>query len=304
MYPEELKKYIPPEFDLAKYKKTANMELIYWLDNLISRADLFEYYLVNDLTFGEDKRESENSANVFAAIANDELSSEEIFERDVINNLEQGAYINPNMLNYVDAMYVYQNKNTVPIVSNISFYHLLELRNHYITEDLEELYSKVEKSILPSAMVENLGVLNTEICSYNNDGKVDESWLKIDMNCTDKEIKSAFNDWLEQARLKQNKDAKQKKWKHKVKLLNETTFRKWHDSKVLAYIDIVTWNFLKQNKITYKIIGDILYPDPKNLADKAKMIEDTSHTYACQLTSSLFLTRMLKVALDKKTEEN
>lgn len=304
MYPEELKKYIPPEFDLAKYKKTANMELIYWFDNLISRAGLFEYYLVNDLTFGEDKRESENSANVFAAIANDELSSEEIFERDVINNLEQGAYINPNMFNYVDAMYVYQNKNTVPIVSNISFYQLLELRNHYITEDLEELYSKVEKSILPSAMVENLGVLNTEICSYNNDGKVDESWLKIDMNCTDKEIKSAFNDWLEQARLKQNKDAKQKKWKHKVKLLNETTFRKWHDSKVLAYIDIVTWNFLKQNKITYKIIGDILYPDPKNLADKAKMIEDTSHAYACQLTSSLFLTRMLKVALDKKTEEN
>ena len=304
MYRDQLEKYIPLEFDLSKYDATANMELVHWLDNLMKRARSFSCYLSNDLQLNEYEPEQNSISEGFFEFANDGLSSKQLFETNVTNNIEQGAHIDSNVHNLIQAMFVFDNKSNLSVLGSMTLNDLIVLKDRFITQEFEELHSEIEPSIFPSEMIENLGKLNDEIFSFSDDGKMELSWLKVDMNCTDKEIKSAFDDWLKQARTRQTKDIKPKRREHKIKTLNKTTFRKWHDAKVLSYIDIVTWNFLKQNKPTSKIIGEILFPDPRNLADKAKIIEDTVHPYACQLTSTMFLGRMLKLVLADNWEEN
>ncbi|MBL1320427.1 MAG: hypothetical protein COA63_005120 [Methylophaga sp.] len=306
MYSEHLQKFIPPEFDLAKYEKSANIELIYWVDNLIKRAKPLSCFLNSDHEFTVYKCNSESESESdkgFYDFVSDGLDERELFERDVRLNILSGTFVDENIHNLVQAMFIDETSHAVSIISEMNYADLISLDEKNITKEKRELFSTVEQSRFPSDLEKNLGELNNPIYSYSVNGEIDLSWLKVDMSCSDSEISTAFNDWLKQHREKEESLIKTKRRMHKLKKINKTAFRKWHDAKVLAYIDLVTWNFLNKQKITSINLGEILFPDPRIISDKAKMIDDTTKPYAERLTSNRFIRRVGKIVVDEKRKK-
>lgn len=304
MYPEHLRKFIPPEFDLAKYEEAANMELIHWVDNLIKRAKPLICFLNSDHEFTGYKCNSESEYEKgFHDFVSGGLDERELFERDVIENIFNGALVDENVHNLVQAMFIDETRHSASIISEMNYADLISLDGKNLTKERRDLYSTVEHSMFPSELEKNLGELNNPIYSYSSNGEIELSWLKIDMSCSDSEISAAFNDWLKQHRAKEESLIKTKRRMHKLKKINKTAFRKWHDAKVLAYIDLVTWNFLNKQKITSINLGKILFPDPRIISDKAKMIDDTTKPYAERLTSNRFIRRVGKIVIDEKRKK-
>lgn len=301
MYPEYLHQYIPPDFDLAKYDKAANMEFINWIENLEQRFEPFMHYLTGDTTCNELKKKDANKydKNLYAFI-NEGVNQKELVQKKISNNISCGVVLDSLFHSFFKTSFIDDGTEYASIVKGITYAELVLLRDAYITEEVQELYSKAEPSFFSSVWEKNLGKLNDVIHSHGSDGEVNLSWLKVDMNCSDSEITSAFSTWLKKTRTKQEAEDKPKRREFKLKNFNQVAFRKWHDSKVLPYIDLVTWNFLQENKVTSRILGDILFPDPRNLSDTTAIINDTVKPLAIKLTSKVTLKRMM-AALAYKT---
>lgn len=304
MYPKNLLKYIPPNFDLSKYDKAANMELIHWVNNLMNRAKPLSCFLNNDYEFTEYKCNSENAdERNLHDLASGELGEKELFERDVIKNILDGALVDESFHSFIQTMFIDETSLANAIIREMNYADLISLDEKNLTKEKRELYSKVEHSMFPSVLEKNLGELTNPIYNYSPDGEVEFSWLKVDMSCSDSEISTNFNEWLKQHRTKEESLTKSKRRAHKLKKINKTAFRKWHDAKVLAYIDLVTWNFLNKQKMTSINLGEILFPDPRITSDKAKMIDDTTKPYAERLTSNRFIRRVAKITIDEKRKK-
>lgn len=130
------------------------------------------------------------------------------------------------------------------------------------------------------------------------------AWLRVDMTCSDKEIIKAFSGWLERARQSTNAlQTKQKRRTYKLKQFSSASMRRWYENKVLEYLDLVAWNSLKGNKLTSKIIGDILFPNPNDIRDSTSIVNDTVKPLVNELTSKDTLDRMFKVAADESRKK-
>jgi hypothetical protein len=130
------------------------------------------------------------------------------------------------------------------------------------------------------------------------------AWLEVDLTCSDSEITAAFSGWLKRTRDKaKNKIPNTKRRKYKLKQFSSATLRKWHDAKVLAYLDLVAWNSLKCNKVTSKTLGSILFPNPKDPRDSTTLINDTVKPLAYELISKNILDRITKVLSDENRQK-
>jgi hypothetical protein len=287
-------KYIPPDFDLQKYQVTANMDFIYWVDNLIKRSKQFLCVLEKDYDFTIYKSTANDSD--FVGFVNGELSEAEIFRNEVLGNISNGAFIDKNVDRFIDVLFAEEVKSS-KILYEITYADLISLEKEVLTNEIKEQFEKVEDSFIPSIYEQNLGGLNNSINTSEGNEYTDFSWLKIDMSGSDSEIKSAFSSWLKKHRSSYKQKSRRT---HKLKTLSNSTLRKWHDARVLAYIDLVSWNFLKKQKVSSNNIGEILFPEPMNLANRAKMIDDTTKPYAIQLTASHFIRRALKLVIEHK----
>lgn len=305
MYPEHLQKFIPPYFDLANYDATANMELIYWLDNLIKRAKPYKCALYNDDLFDSYKFNSDNEedGSLYEFIS-EGLNEKELFEKDVIQNILNGALLDENVHNFVNVMFLEEDNNFSSIVTEMTHVDLISLEKSKLTNDMKEKYSTVDRSFIPALTEKNFGDLNDPIHSHDINNEIEFSWLKVDMSCSDSEIRVAFNEWLKQHRDREKSLIQQKRRVHKLKIINETTLRKWHQAKVLPYIDLVTWNFLTNQKVSSNAIGEILFPNPRLASDRAKMVDDTTKPYAEKLTSERFIRRAIKLVVDEKRKKS
>ncbi|KKM51223.1 hypothetical protein LCGC14_1555680 [marine sediment metagenome] len=303
-YPEHLLKFIPPSFDLANYEATSNMELIHWLSNLNQRAKAYRCVLNNDRDLNNYKYdESSGIHKDFYDFINQGLNEAELFVTDVMNNVTGGASIDENQHNIAQVL-IDEELDLEVIVSNMSYFDLISFSVKTITDEIRSIYDRLETPIMPLMKdPSRLPVLNTPIYTNDIEEKIALSWLKVDMSCSDSEIRTAFNNWLKQHRENENAATKQKRRVHKLKIINKITLRKWHDAKVLAYIDLMTWNFLCGHKVTSVSLGEILFPNPKIITDRAKMIDDTTKPYAEKLTSPSFIRRLTKIVLDEKRKK-
>ena len=120
------------------------------------------------------------------------------------------------------------------------------------------------------------------------------AWLQIDMTGEDDEILEAFTGWLKRTR-GQNKVIKRNRRDYKHKKFSQATLRRWHNDRVLPYLDLHTWNVHKGNTVTNKILGDILFPDPKDTRNREALITNTLKPLAKTLISKNMLDRMFKV---------
>lgn len=269
MYPESLEKYIPSGFDLSKYKNTADMHLLDWASNLGKRCGLKIEILDEDL---------------------EELTSENI-ESGAVSTLVGGT-LGVN--------------GTVSILREVTCYQVMA-----IGDDLEEklgartLYSTMPKRDFSQRGKNNL--LNkfiSEINGYHDWLMAEPAWLEIDMSCSDKEIQNSFANWLKNKRLEKfAADEKRKRREYKLKDFSAATLRRWHEARVLAYLDLEAWNYLRGNKITTKIYGDILFPEYKDERDNTAYVNDTVKPLADLLTSQDVLMRMRKVGSETNRQK-
>lgn len=281
MYQEHLQKYIPPDFDLAKYDKAANMELVSWIENLSMRLIGF---MASDKVLAQKQK----------------TLLEDISQK----NISYGVVLDTPYAEFLNGLIMDDDAEYASVVKDITYFELFTMADAVKTPELGKVYSAIESTILPLINQKMLGKLNDVFPVYSLDDEENLAWLEIDMNCSDNEITAAFSGWLDRARKRQlAENEKPKRREHKVNKFNQVAFRHWHDAKVLAYIDLVSWNNLKGNKITSNIIGNILFPDPRSLRDSTAIINDTVKPLANKLTSPPNIRRMIKVFADKNRKK-
>jgi len=280
MYQEYLQQYIPPNFDLTKYDKAANMELINWIENLNTRM----------LSYAASKTKQELLDEKIRALLEDLTQK----------NIKQGILLDTPCSTLINGLIMDDDAEYTSIVRDITYFELFQLTEMLKTADMDKIHSEVDSTIFPLINQKTLGKLNGSLPIYREVSEQNLSWLEIDMDCSDSEITAAFSSWLKHTRIKESSEtSKHKRREHKLNKFNQVAFRKWHDAQALAYLDLITWNNLKGNKTTSKIIGDILFPDPKSLRDSTAMINDTVKPLANKLASLPTIRRMIKVLAEE-----
>lgn len=291
MYPERLQKYIPPEFDLAKYNKAANMPIELWIINILIKLMVYKPYEMGLDLSSVPLSDIEKAMPYF----------ERMIGKGVMTEIDDGLYLMFNDLIKMDkAKYTSQ-------VREVTYYELFNIANDLKTEEMEKLYSEIGKSTSrPLAMFfqNKLGKLNEFVHVYDKYWENNSiSLLKIDLDCSDSEVRSAFSDWLKEKRKKQKAASLPKRRSYQIKNLNQVTFRKWYDARVLAYMDLVAWNYVQGNRPTNKIIGDILFPEQRDLKDTTSAVSDVVKPLAIKLANITTIKRMIKAFAEENRQK-
>lgn len=285
MYSEQLDKFIPEEFKLEKYEVAANMPLECWLANLSMR---FLGYICSkaDMDSVDDSQKA-------------------LIRNINTQNIQNGVITDKRINELLNGLIMHDQSESSSVVKQITYLELFSLAENLKSPELEKLYLETELSTFSVLNQDNAGQLNEFICTADIYPEDDLSYLQIDMDCSDKEIKAAFSGWLQQERKKRKADKSANRREHQMKNFNTVTFRKWHDARVIAYLDLVTWNYLEGNRVTSKTLGDLLFP-PTSIRDKrdpTAMINDTVKPLANKLTDRTTLKRMANVIADKNRQK-
>lgn len=280
MYSDSLLKFIPPEFDLDKYSKAANMELVDWLANLMARA---LGYLASEEVF-ENLNELQR----------------ELIHQQTRANIQNGVHLSHKYEELLIQMMSRDEAEYSSVVRDITYFDLSRISDSLLTDEYQSLYSNIDHPILPLLNQDSLGALNQKIEIPSLDEE-NLTWLEVDMNCSDNEILADFKSWLKRAR--SNSDGLSKSRERKLKTFSKASLSNWHLAKVLPFIDLVTWNKLQGNKVSYKVYGEILYPDPKDLTDKTGKVENTVIPHVTKLMSIETLRRMTKVLFSENRKK-
>lgn len=281
MNQENLSEFIPPEFDITKYDAAANMELVNWLENLTMR--MLGYHAIGKSI--------------------DEQTKKLILELTQ-KNISLGVVLESSYAKILNDMLAEDNAQYASVVRQLTYFDLFSTADGLKTADLEQLYSAVQTNIYPLINQNSLGQLNEFMQIEAMDGKDNLAWLEIDLNCSKNEILDAVSGWVANAKAERQATQKTNNRERKINSFNLVAFRKWHDARVLAYLDLATWNSLVGNKVTSPILGKILFPDPRDVVGKAGRIDDSSKHYANILTSQASLRRMLNVLADANRKKN
>jgi uncharacterized protein DUF6387 len=274
VYSENLQKYVPPNFDLAKYESAANMELTDWFENLWVRMG----YRATNLVVGEEEAQALKALNQI--------------------NISRGLLTDGPYYKIMYASFELDQTTQLSIIRDISYIDLFHKADLLKTDELAKLYSETSSFVTSMIDKDRYGKLAEPVRIGGLINEHSLSWLEVDMDCSDSEIKEAFSAWLIRSKQKQKAEKKPKRREHKLNNLNKVTLRKWHDERVLAYIDLAMWNELNGTDVTNNIYGKILFPDLRDIRSKEKKVEDTIQQYALELTSPDFLRRVFKLLSD------
>ena len=268
MYPKNLEQYVPPEFDLTKYQ-TAYMSLFDWA-----------YYL--------------SFRSVFRAF---DLSDEDLEEYNT-ENIRIGATPRDNSS-------VLEEGDAISVVREITCFQVLAVGDELDKKmNAKSLYVKTSKNAFKDRSThEQLGKYISEVELYYDMFMPMPAWLEVDLTCSEKEIKAAFEIWLKQIMKERKSQKSRKRREYKLKEFSEATLRRWHDSKILAYLDLEAWNYLQGNKVTSKQYGDILFPEYKNQRDNTQYVNDTLKPLAEHLTDGDLHMRMRKIYIDTNRQK-
>lgn len=285
MYSEQLSKFIPEGFTLEKYQAAANMSLECWLANLSMR---FLGYISSkaDMDSVDDSQKA-------------------LIRNINTRNIQNGVITDKRINELLNVLIMHDRSESSSVVKELTYLELFSLADSLKSPELEKLYIETELSTFSVLNQDNAGKLNDFISTSDAYPEDELSFLQIDMNCSDNEIKAAFSGWLQQEREKRKSDKSSNRREHQMKNFNTVTFRKWHDARVIAYLDLVTWNYLEGNKVTSNMLGKILFPETeiRDKRDPNAMVNDTVKPLANKLTDRTTLKRMANVIADKNRQK-
>lgn len=264
MYPENIQQYVPPEFDLAKYETASDITLWDWATNFAKRCGIkYDIY-------------------------DDELTQE---------NISLGVHIHKDLsVGLDDTLAVLRDVTNYQVMSAAdALDHKIDARKMYSRLGANDPFYRREDTELNQPVSETIKTVDWLM--------LEPEWLEIDLGCSDKEIKAAFEGWLQAKRAATDKNEKRKRRQYKLNEFSAPTLRRWYESRVLAYLDIEAWNTIEDNKITSKIYGDILFPEYKDKRDNTGYVNDTVKPLADLLTSQEVILRMRKVYLHSNRQK-
>lgn len=285
MYSDHLDKFIPEEFNLEKYELAVNMSLECWLANLSMR---FLGYISSkaDMDSVDDSQKA-------------------LIRNINTRNIQNGVITDKRINELLNGLIMHDQSESSSVVKELTYLELFSLADSLKSPELEKLYIETEISTFSALNQDNAGKLNDFISTSDAYPEDELSFLQIDMNCSDNEIKAAFSGWLQQEREKRKSDKSSNRREHQMKNFNTVAFRKWHDARVIAYLDLVTWNYLEGNKVTSNMLGKILFPETeiRDKRDPNAMVNDTVKPLANKLTDRTTLKRMANVIADKNRQK-
>nr|WP_320166530.1 DUF6387 family protein [uncultured Methylophaga sp.] len=276
----ELKEFIPPDFELSKYVSTAELSLSGWLENLTARLLAFQACQQSSDTLGEPQKS--------------------LIESQVTLNLQHGVVTTSQYSQIINALLEKDTASYSAIVRELTHYDLFSMAKSIELDEMRDLYDEIDTTVYHFLNQSDLGELNTPLSIFSMDDK-ESSWLEIDLNSSDKEIKTAFNQWLEGKRRTEHAHSETPKNRRnrKFKAFNAVTLRKWHDARVLQYIDVMTWNVINGKSPSYNILGNILFPEAYDLSNKAERVEEVVVPYVHKLMNVSTLRRMVKTSVSQ-----
>jgi hypothetical protein len=285
MYSDHLDKFIPEEFNLEKYELAANMSLECWLANLSMR---FLGYISSkaDMDSVDDSQKA-------------------LIRNINTRNIQNGVITDKRINELLNGLIMHDQSESSSVIKELTYLELFSLADSLKSPELEKLYIETELSTFSVLNHDNAGKLNDFISTSDAYPEDELSFLQIDMNCSDNEIKAAFSGWLQQEREKRKSDKSSNRREHQMKNFNTVAFRKWHAARVIPYLDLVTWNYLEGNKVTSNMLGKILFPETeiRDKRDPNAMVNDTVKPLANKLTDRTTLKRMANVIADKNRQK-
>ena len=109
-----------------------------------------------------------------------------------------------------------------------------------------------------------------------------EAWIFVDLSATDDQLIEDFSKWLARRR---EADRKRLVETPPPSCFSEVDFKKWHDHRVLAYIDLELFAAHFDLKLTNELIGSYLFADDLEISPSEK-IRKTVRPLAKRLLSS------------------
>jgi uncharacterized protein DUF6387 len=253
---EKLKQFSPPGFDLSKYKPASDMDLYSWWCNLLMRS------------LHNHSEESINHNIKVGAVSMD-VTDQELLDHYLKQKRNGGSDV--------------AEIPAIAVVKNISMLDVMMCVDDIEYSDNHEEIRQLYHSYMNDEGGREKAKRIRQIRPYYFDEENMEYWLNVDLSCSDREVKQAFNFWLKKAREELSPNAKpMRRRSKKINDFNEVTLRGWYINKVLPYIDLVSWNNFKGNKPTSAVLGQIICPEQNN---PAGTIDDTIKPLAGQLKS-------------------
>jgi len=139
------------------------------------------------------------------------------------------------------------------------------------------------------------------ISSFGMDANHDEIELNhckaiVDLSFPDNLLLEDFKNWVTEQRVIQQV-------KSMEKTFSVAALRRWHDSRVLPYIDLCHWQLLNKIKVTDGQFGEILFPND-NRGGRAERVRKTTRKLALEMVKPKFYLTLMAQAEHCQRKEN
>lgn len=290
--------FIPPEFDLIKYRALAGHGARGWLTNLVARLPSF--YEPYDDNAGLPEIYHEGLGNLSSADTGIDTTMYKFSGDGELVGIEYPDIlcndINLNIMNGADRLLDVESTTLTFIKKLFSSEAIKSLTVGELTglalgvksnPELRDIFDYLDNRDIDddSVPLEWLSV-HHKSASFYAERQLKESnpidYIEVDLRKPSHVLEDEFSIWLEEKRMAGFlPPAKIDKYITKAK------FRKWHDARVIPYLDLLQWNQKHGRKLPHSVAGAIIYSDmsDSDLRNPSSMIADTTLKHMKEMLS-------------------
>lgn len=234
----------PPGFSLSNYKETRTLEPAEWHKNIVRRQHIYWYLIELYPHLRLDDKPIEGA--LLCGSPSDRLLLHKKLQQENINS---GFELTPrDDRNCTDAL----NFNSIRSLNIEDF------------DDLNECVKENKYNTKSDRL--------TAVSEYLDKGiRLYDMPAVINLNVPDEILVKQFMKWVRTEREKYQA----KPTPNKVIRISSAKMRRWHDKRVIPYLDLVQWHQLNGNKITKHHIAKIIFPDERDRNPVDMIIKST-----------------------------
>ncbi|QVN18739.1 DUF6387 family protein [Burkholderia pyrrocinia] len=266
---------LPKSFQVEKYDECASFNAQDWYSNLMHRAlrksmaSHGEYY-ANELKGGAD-RVLERPIFPRMKISEGDGFSKNVFKSQI---LDQTAY------DYLTGEWILRIYD-----SGDSSY-----RDALTTMD-EEVHGESNFGEKASKAYEKLDVPAWKMLTDLGFDISGEVLVSVDLYASEEKLIEDFRAWLRTTREKLGVPNIKRKF-------TEADFERWHQNKILGYLDLTFWAHINGYRLTNEMIGSALFPDEYSVS-LSERVRKVVAPLALSASSSAYIEALLSQALNE-----
>lgn len=243
--------YCPEWFDIDNYSVCSRYNRNNWAEALIVRQLLWKSINQKDDSNSDDKNKfiqeiSQKKSLELLIYDSDEFDENFQHENKIVRNMSLFSFFQcyEKILNNEPWLIEEIQKATLDARLENENASEFERENtgHISWSDLGEIYYQGESS------------LNTLLTAKNLVGNYANDLIEVCLTESDDKILEAFKVWLSEKRIEKGFKKKD------TKSISNAEMLKWHDLRILAFIDLTLWAELNKKYFTHNQLGNLLYP--------------------------------------------